>query len=173
MGLTMIAVANLYFTQITPNTPYSSYWTVLVLSGMGYGLTISPLAAVVMSSVSSAQGGVASAILNTTTRIGGVLGISLQGTILSQRLADQLRRSLSAFNLSPQLQDQLISKALHQGAEITTPLPSQLDLATWQQTFDHAFVYGLRANVLLASVLLLVAIGLILVFLPSNFKKHS
>lgn len=173
MGLTIVAVVSFGFTGISADTAYSSFWGQLMLAGFGGGLTISPLTAAAMSCVASTQAGITSALLNTSTRIGGVLGIALQGSILSQRLAADLRRSLADFNLSPTVQDGLISQALHQGIEITTPLPPQLSSADWQQAFSNAFVSGLQANVLLASVLLLAGVGLILIFVPSKLKSRS
>lgn len=173
IGLTVVAVINFSFTQIGADTAYSSFWGQLVLAGFGGGLTISPLTAAAMSCVPTTKVGVASAILNSSVRIGGVLGIALQGSILSQRLAADLRRSLAAFDLSPQLQEQLIAKALHQGINTTTTLPPELSAVAWQQAFGNAFVAGLRTNVFLASALLLVGVGLILAFLPSNLKSRS
>ena len=168
IGLILVAVATLSFVQIGVDTEYGDFWGKLMFSGFGGGLTICSLVAVAMSAAPATKAGVASALLNTSTRIGGVLGIALQGTILTQRLTTQLERSLSKWNLPSRVQEQLIAEALRY--EPITNLPTSLSPLAWQQAFGEAFVSGLHATVLLASFLLLVGAVLVFVFIPPSLK---
>jgi MFS transporter, DHA2 family, methylenomycin A resistance protein len=176
VGLILAGVTTLSLTRISVNTEYGSIVWQLVLSGFGGGLTIPPLAAAAMSSVPSAQTGIASAIINTTNRLGGVLGIAIQGTILKQWLASDLGRSLSAWDIPSTLQDTIIADALRGGTTVPNDLPASITPFAFHQAFSHAFVSGLHTVVLTASFALLFGALLILIFVPPNFnqlKKNS
>ncbi len=172
-GLMLASVATFSFIRIGANTEYGVMWAGLVLSGFGGGLTLAPLATVALSSVLPTQVGIASALLNVTTRFGGVLGIALQGKILSQRLTLDLTRSLSDWNLPSTLQERLIAAALHGGSKVPNALPLSISPSVWHQAFSQAFVSGLHAAILIASVVLLVGAFLILVFVPPMLKERS
>lgn len=169
-GLTLASVATFSFIRIGADTAYGAIWGGLVLSGLGAGVTLAPLATVALNSVLPTQAGIASALLNITTRLGGVLGIAIQGKILSQQLSDSLARSLSEWNLPSNLQERLIAAALHGGTKVPRDLPVGISSAVWHQAFSQAFVSGLRATVVIASAVLLVGSLLILAFVPSSLK---
>jgi MFS transporter, DHA2 family, methylenomycin A resistance protein len=166
-GLIGAGIATLSFIQINPDTEYSAIWGKLLLSGFGGGLTLSPLAAAAMSSVSSAQSGIAAALLNTSTRLGSVLGITIQGNILEWRLTSHLTDSLMTWNLPSTVRDQIIAQALQNVAEISGDLPSNISLPALQQVIRQSFVSGVHATVMTASLCLLTGAALILIFVPS------
>ncbi|MBE9037437.1 MFS transporter [aff. Roholtiella sp. LEGE 12411] len=172
-GLILASIATLLFTQINADTEYAKILWSLMLSGFGSGLTLPPLTAAALNSAPSSKAGIASALLNMSTRIGGVLGIAIQGTILTQWLTLDLKRSLMSWNLPYNLQERLIADALHGGAKVPSDLPTNISLLAWHQAFGNAFVSGLHAAVLVASVALLVGAILILVFVPSTFNQSS
>ncbi|MFN6568081.1 MFS transporter [Dendronalium sp. ChiSLP03b] len=163
-GLIVASLATFSFIRISSNTEYAAIWWNLVLCGFGSGLTIAPLTAAAMSSAPRAQAGIASAVLNTSARLGGVLGISLQGTIFTQRLASDLKRSLSAWNLPSNLQDTVITYALHGGTQFPINLPASITPSALHQIMSNAFISGLHAVVLVASFALLAGAFLILAF---------
>ncbi|MEO0924529.1 MAG: MFS transporter [Cyanobacteria bacterium J06643_13] len=169
-GLTLASVATFSFIRIGVDTAYGAMWGGLVLSGLGAGITLAPLATVALNSVLPTQAGIASALLNITTRLGGVLGIAIQGKILSQQLSDRLARSLSEWNLTADLQERLTAAALHGGTTVPRDLPVGISSAVWHQAFSQAFVSGLHATVVIASVALLAGALLMLAFVPSSFK---
>lgn len=166
IGLIIGSVAASSFLQLNADTEYGAIWGNLLLSGLGGGLSISPLAAAAMASAPSTHAGIASAVLNISNRLGGVLGIALQGTILAQQLAARLARSLMEWNLNPTTRSQLITNALHNSDRIGDLLPANIPISAWQQAFNHAFVSGLHATFLVATLLLLAGAALILVFIP-------
>lgn len=172
-GLIVAGVTTLSFTQIDADTEYGAILWKLVFSGFGAGLALAPLSAAAMSSAPPSKTGIASAVLNTSTRLGGVLGIAIQGTILTQWLASDLRRSFWAWGLPSNLQDRLIADALHGSAKVPTNLPVSIPASVWHQAYNNAFVSGLHATVVVASFALLAGASLILVFVPSTFKKRS
>ncbi|ARV62852.1 hypothetical protein BZZ01_04685 [Nostocales cyanobacterium HT-58-2] len=170
-GMIVAGVITLSFLRVNANTEYASVLWMLMISGFGGGLTLAPITAAAMSSVSSDQTGIASAVLTTSNRFGGVLGIALQGTILKQWLASDLTRSLSTWNLPSHLQNQLIAEVLQNGAKVPINLPANIAPLALRQAINSAFVSGLHAVVLVASTALLVGALLIVVFVRSNFKQ--
>ncbi|NDJ22068.1 DHA2 family efflux MFS transporter permease subunit [Nostoc sp. B(2019)] len=170
-GLILASIATFLFIQINVDTEYGAILLSLVLSGFGCGLTLAPLVTVALNSAPSSKAGIASAVLNMSTRLGGVLGIAIQGTILTQWLTSDLKRSLMSWNLPSNLQEQLIADALHGGAKVPTDLPTNISLLTWNQAFGNAFVSGLHAAIIVASIALFVGAILIMVFVPSTFNQ--
>lgn len=170
-GLIMAGVTTLSFTQINADAEYKVILWRLVISSFGAGLTLPSLVSAGMSSALSTQTGIASAVLNTSNRLGGVLGISIQGTILAQCLASDLRRSLSAWGLPSNLQDRLIADVLRGGVKVPSDLPINISTQAMHQAISNAFVSGLHATVIVASVALLGGAFLILVFVPPTFNQ--
>ncbi|WP_375501528.1 MFS transporter [uncultured Nostoc sp.] len=172
-GLTLASLATFSFIRISANTEDEAIVWSLILSGFGAGLTLAPLSAAAMNSAPPSKAGIASAVLNISTRLGGVLGIAIQGTILRQWLTSDLKRSLSAWGLPSDMQEQLLPNALHAGAKVPSALPASISGLAWQQAISHAFVSGLHAVVLVASFILLAGALLILAFVRSTFGSVS
>lgn len=166
-GLILAGAATLSFVHIRPDAEYSQIAWKLMLSGFGGGLTLSPLASAAMAVTPASQAGITAAILNTTTRLGGVLGIALQGTLLTQQLASMLSQKLSAWELSPELQDKIVAKALHNMtevdlAEVTQSLPTNIPAEALQHAIQISFVSGLHLAAMVGGLVLLVGAALIL-----------
>lgn len=170
-GLIVAGVSTLCFISINADTEYGTILWKLVLAGFGGGLTLTPIAASAMSSAPSSQGGIASATLNVSNRLGGILGIALQGTIFTHWLTSNLRRSLMAWGIPSKLQEQIITDALQSGGKVSSHLPNHISPLTFHEVFSHAFVSGLHTAVLVASSLLLAGALLILVFTPSRLGR--
>ena len=79
------------------------YWTdvlpgVLVF-GFGLALTVAPLTAAVLGGVSEEHAGVASAVNNTTARVGGLLAIAAVGAIVAAQFSSSLDANLAGVPL--------------------------------------------------------------------------
>ncbi len=171
-GLTLASVMIFSFIQTSADTEYGTLLWKLVLSGFGAGLAVSPLTAVAMSSAPSTQAGIASAVLNTSTCLGLVLGVALQGSIFKQRLASDLARSLSAWHLPSNIQNELIAEVLSGNVKVSNHLPANISLLAFHQATHHAFVSGLHAVILVAGLALLTGALLILVFAQPTSKRR-
>jgi EmrB/QacA subfamily drug resistance transporter len=172
-GLAMASVAAFSFTRISVNTEYGAMFGSLILSGFGTGLAFSPLLAAAMSATPPSKAGIASAVLNVSNRLGGILGIALQGTILTHWLTSDLRSSLSAWNLPSNLQERLIGNALHGGIEVSSDLPVGISPSVWHQAFGQAFISGVDVAVSIASIALLAGAFLVLAFVQPTFKQAA
>ena len=129
-------------------------------------------AAAAMNYVPPTQEGIASAVFNISIHLGGVLGIALQITVFAERLAADLARSLSAWNLPPIVQTQLIVEALHGGA-IASQLPANISPLAFGQAFDQAFLVGLHTTVIIASVALLAGALLLVLIKPTPIRGEG
>ena len=170
-GLLLEAVATFSFTTVNTDTEYGSIMWKLVLCGFGGGVALAPLAAVTMSYAPPTQAGIASGVHNTSNRLGGVWGIAVQGTILTQQLTSSLKRSLSGWDIPSNFQERLIADALHGGAKVSGDLPPNISVLALHQAIGNAFVSGLHAVVIVASIALLAGALLILAFVPPTSKK--
>jgi EmrB/QacA subfamily drug resistance transporter len=172
-GLILAGVATSLLLRISSDTGYEDIWWNFVLAGFGGGLTLAPLTAAAMNTVPLVQAGIASAILSTSNRIGGVFGVALQGTILTQQLVSDLRQSLMTCNLPSIVQDQIIADAVHSGFTTPKNLPICIKPLVNHQAISKAFVSGLHAAVFVASVALLAGAFIALVYVRQLAGRQS
>lgn len=158
-GFLIAGLGVLSLAQIQPNTPYGDMLWQLMLVGFGIGFTLSPLTAVGMDSAPTAHSGIAAALLNTSTRLGGALGIAVQGSVLAQGLGHHLARSLAAWGLSSTAQQAIVAEALGHGAtrpdRLAGYLPPTISIETLEQTIHRAFVSGMHSVMWVAAIALL------------------
>lgn len=173
VGLVLAGIATLSFLRISADTEYRAIASNLVISGFGAGLALAPLTAAAMSTVVSSQVGIASAILSTSNRLGGVLGVALQGTIFSQQLRENLGRSLTSWDFPAKLQEQIIVNALHGSSKVPSNLPANISPIALQQATNEAFVSGLHAVVLVGAIALLLGALLVMTFVAPNFNQAA
>ena len=172
-GLVMASIATLALTRISVNTEYGEIIWYLVLSGFGGGLTVAPLTSGAMNSVLPIQEGIASAISSIGIQFGGIAGIAIQGTILSQRLDSLLRQSLSEWQIPSSLQDKIAAQPLNYLTQNPQDIPSTVSTLALREEIKSGFVLGLHATLFLAFFALLLGIVLMLVLLPSKLKQRS
>jgi EmrB/QacA subfamily drug resistance transporter len=172
-GLMLNCIAVFSFISVGVDTEYGDFLWKFILAGFSSGLILSPLTAAMMGSTPSAKAGIASAILSVTARFGGILGIALQGKILSQSITSDLARSLSAWNLPSSIQERLITNALRGETKVPSELLVSISPSVWHQAFSQAFISGVHAAVLIASVALLTGALLVLAFVPPMLKRRS
>jgi predicted MFS family arabinose efflux permease len=125
LGMLLIAGAFLGFAGVRADTPYSHYWWLLTIMGIGLGLVMSPMTTAVMSTVPQARAGMASATLNTTRQVGGVFGIAVIGAIVTTSYTAKFTAAINALHLSPAVTAAVLQMAQQRG----TPDPSQLAAA--------------------------------------------
>jgi EmrB/QacA subfamily drug resistance transporter len=81
-GLALATLGLLWFTTLTPDSPYLTHVMLPeLLVSFGMGLTFVPMNSTALIGVRSEHAGVASALVNTTQQIGGALGTALLNTI--------------------------------------------------------------------------------------------
>jgi len=96
VGPLVVATGFLLLTSIEPDVDL--LWQVLpgvLLFGLGMAITVAPLTSAVLGAVEPARSGIASAVNNAVSRVAGLIGVALLGTIAGTRVDDVwLERSL-------------------------------------------------------------------------------
>jgi DHA2 family methylenomycin A resistance protein-like MFS transporter len=85
VGLALAGLGLLTMAGVHESTAYAGVWWRLAITGVGFGLTMSPLTGAAISSVPPQEGGLASGISSTTRQIGAVFGVAVLGAIVRTR----------------------------------------------------------------------------------------
>jgi EmrB/QacA subfamily drug resistance transporter len=90
-GTTMAALGLAWLGQITPESSFSAdLLGPFLLSGIGMGLSITPVAVAATAGVSREEAGLASGLLNTSRQIGISVGLAVLATVAADRSAELL-----------------------------------------------------------------------------------
>jgi len=127
-ALTGIGLLLLSFVKQTDGP--SDYWTTffpgIFVLGFGMSLTVAPLTAAVMGSVSDHFSGTASGVNNAMTRISGVFANAIFGALAVLFFTSTLTKQLDQIALHPQQKEQVIKQAADLGdAKVPALIPSQ------------------------------------------------
>ena len=90
-GMAFMVVGLILFARLGLNTTYASLLPGFMLFGAGAGLMNVPLTNAVMQAVPQSRAGVASALLNASREVAGLLGVTVIGAVLSSRQNAALR----------------------------------------------------------------------------------
>ena len=85
IGMVLLGVQLLYFSQLTTT---SDFWNLLpgfILGGVGMAMAMTPTAAAATRAVPVNKAGVGSAVLNAMRQVGGSVGIALMGAIVASQ----------------------------------------------------------------------------------------
>jgi EmrB/QacA subfamily drug resistance transporter len=75
-GMALVALSLLLESRITDTSGYGTLLPAFLVGGVGMGMTMSPMTALVMGSVDRSKAGAASGVLSMTRMIGGVFGVA-------------------------------------------------------------------------------------------------
>jgi EmrB/QacA subfamily drug resistance transporter len=96
LGMLIMAVGLALFGRLGAGASFASLMPGFLLFGAGAGLMQVPLTSAVLHSMPPARSGVASAILNASREVAGLLGITLIGAVLRSQQGAALRAGHSA-----------------------------------------------------------------------------
>jgi EmrB/QacA subfamily drug resistance transporter len=155
IGMLLCGAGILGFTTVQATTPYSHYWWILAIVGVGTGLVMSPMTSAVMSTVPVARVGMASATLNTTRQVGGVFGIAVLGAVLTNVFASRLETALGAMNLPAAAAAKILEAARQGKGQGDIPSVPGLDAAAIHSAIGNSFTTGLHTALWIAGPILL------------------
>jgi EmrB/QacA subfamily drug resistance transporter len=95
VGMVLLAVQLVYFSQLGPDASYLELLPAMLIGGVGMSLTMTPSAAAATRSIPVEKAGVGSAVLNAFRQVGGSVGIALIGAIMAAEAGG--RRTVDAF----------------------------------------------------------------------------
>jgi MFS transporter, DHA2 family, methylenomycin A resistance protein len=165
VGMVLLGAGLLLFTGVQPSTPFSGFWWMLAIVGVGNGLVMSPITTAIMSSVPLSRAGMASATSNTTRQVGGVFGIALLGSIVTHRFTDRLAAGLKPLNLPAEVNEKILAIAQQgRGAGAAAAMPGVNNEAI-HTLINNSFTSGLHLALWVAGIVLLVGavVGAVLV----------
>ena len=91
MGMTLLTVGLLYFTQVSVGGSYvGDLLPGFLLIGAGLGFSFVPISIAALAGVQSSEAGLASGLFNTSQQIGGALGIAVLSTIATTTTSDEV-----------------------------------------------------------------------------------
>ena len=89
IGMTLVAMSLFLESRITDTSGYLTLLPAFLVGGVGMGMTMSPMTALVMGSVDRAKAGAASGVLSMTRMIGGVFGVAALTALFDHLSATQ------------------------------------------------------------------------------------
>jgi EmrB/QacA subfamily drug resistance transporter len=95
IGMAVMTVGLLLFVRLGAGATFAGLLPGFVLFGLGAGLMNVPLTNEVLDSAPAAQAGVASALLNASREVAGLLGVTVIGAVLSASRGSALRGGAS------------------------------------------------------------------------------
>jgi EmrB/QacA subfamily drug resistance transporter len=149
-------------SRLGPTSGYNHLWPFLVLVGLGVGPVQTGASRAVVGGAPPGNAGVAAGLYSTATQVGGLLGLSVLGTVMVDRVTSVLPATLAGAGVPTALARQLQGRAaaIAQGV---VPAPGNLPPSTAHAVTKGAyaaFASGLDLAMLLAALLVL-TVGLI------------
>lgn len=174
LGMSLTGISLISFTLVDINTPYTQWWWMMLLIGIGIGCTMAPMTAAAMGTVPESRAGMASAVLSTNRESGGLFGIALLGAVVSGQFQMNLEKQLSALNVPEKMQEKIVSLALR-GTKETSGVLEDSNPTLLKQTIGEAFVESMHTGLMIGGTLLIAGalIALIFVRQPAVSAKQT
>ena len=152
-GTAIMAVGILLITRQTSlDTTVASLAPALVVTGIGMGMTFSPMTAAAMRDVPPRVAGSASGVLNTSRNIGQVLGIAILGSVLQTRMRTHTADGLAPMGLDRENASRIADLASQNlFNEIVALVPAE-QIGALMLVIKEAFVESLHNTFLVGAV---------------------
>ena len=159
LGMAFTAIAMFGLSRIGVDASYNAIWPWFLLIGLAFGMVIVAGTEAIVGNAPAHLAGVAGGLQQTASQIGGVLGTSVLGTVLSTRVGNVLVDKLTGAGL-PQPQAQQLTSAKDYISQGVAPVPkgasSQVAQAITNGSHE-AFMSGFQTSMVVASIVALVA----------------
>jgi EmrB/QacA subfamily drug resistance transporter len=169
LGPILAGTGLLLLSRVGVGTKFTLMIPVLMMMGIGMGLTMTPMTAAVMNAVGAPRAGLGSAMTNTSREVGGVFGIALLGTLLTTKLSSVLTGKLASIGVPAAQRLAIVGSAGHgtlNPAVLRGLSPQQA--AAVRAAFADAFMKGLHLAFLLAAIFVLAGSVVASRFIPSG-----
>jgi EmrB/QacA subfamily drug resistance transporter len=152
-GLTAVAVALVLLTNLSAQSGYGALWPAFMLLGAGIGLVLTASSDAIVGNASVDDAGVAGGLQSTAVQLGGVLGTTILGSVLSSRVGSTLTGELTGAGVPAPVAAQLSAGRELVAQGVTPPVPGAPAalahaIATGSQ---NAFMAGLHTSVMVAA----------------------
>jgi MFS family permease len=152
-GTAIMALGILFIIrQTSTTTTVLSLAPALIVTGIGMGMTFSPMTAAAMRDVPPRVAGSASGVLNTTRNIGQVLGIAILGSVLQTRMGTHTEKALPPLGLDSATADQVTELASqNQFQQIFGIIPTE-QIGAVTEILKESFVLALHNTFLVGAI---------------------
>ena len=116
----------------------------VLLLGVGITLTVAPLTSFLMSSVVASRRGVASAVNNSVSRLGGLISVSIVALAMSHTFNLEFGRQMQSSGLPAEMQHMLVHS---EGLMLSLPIPQQFGSSQalrGEEIVERSFVTAYR-----------------------------
>ena len=175
---TLISAAGIFLmSDLTGVATWIDLLLPLVVSGIGIGMVMAPVTTVIMASTPVQQSGMGAGILSTTRQIGTVMGLSVLGAVLQNRLVSNITQALSQMPQIPaairdQITQKLASGKLSMGNMSISGNLSNAVSGQIGDLFKTQFALSLKTAMLVGMVVVLIGTVASL-FISSHIKKSQ
>ncbi|MCO5991864.1 MFS transporter [Actinoallomurus sp. WRP9H-5] len=159
IGMVLTAGALFGLSRIGVDASYNTIWPWFIMMGMAFGFILTAGTEAIVANAPAHLAGVAGGLQQTAFQVGGVLGTSVLGTILSSRVGNVLVDRLTGAGLPAPAAHQLTT-AKDYIAQGVAPVPHGAPgpVAKAITTGSHlAFMDGFQTSMTVAAVVALVA----------------
>ena len=152
-GTAIMAIGILFITyQVSTETTIASLAPALIVTGIGMGMTFSPMTAAAMRDVPPRVAGSASGVLNTTRNIGQVLGIAILGSVLQTRMGTHTADGLAPLGLDKATSDKVVELASQNQFEQIIPLVPANQIGALMDILKEAFVQSIHNTFVVGAI---------------------
>jgi predicted MFS family arabinose efflux permease len=152
-GLAAVATALLSMTFLHVDSGYQALWPAFVLLGAGIGLVLTASSDAIVGNAGVDDAGVAGGLQSTAVQLGGVLGTTILGSVLSSRVGSVLVGDLTNAGAPGPIAAKLSAakELVAQGVAPTIPgMPNPLSIAVANGSHS-AFMFGLHTSMIVAA----------------------
>ncbi|GGM56705.1 MFS transporter [Longimycelium tulufanense] len=173
-GMLVLAVGLFGLSRLSADTGLADYVPSALLCGLGAGVALVAGTEAIVGTAPTTMAGLASAVQQVATQLGGVCGIAVLSGVMSWRVADVLPERLRDFAVPDVLGGPTMGAA-SSIAQGTVPIPPGTATAVASQVVEaghSAFLSGLTACLLVAAATIMLA-GLIAATLPPSRRPAA
>jgi len=138
----------------------------MCIMSSGMGLTMAPATESVMGALPPSKAGVGSAVNDATRYVGGSLGVAVIGSILSASYRPAIGRTLAPFHLSASGMA-TARDSIGGAVQVASTLPGRL-AGQAIETARAQFVHAMRPSLLFSAAVAIVALVVVVAFLPAR-----
>jgi EmrB/QacA subfamily drug resistance transporter len=164
IGLALNAASLLLFTRVQVGTSYADIWPLLMLSGLGMAMVMSPMTAAVMSTVPPQRAGMASATTSASREIGGVFGIALLGSIVTHIFTRDVDRVVAGLGLPPAVKAAIMEQVSRGAGQTGGTFGAEAGSSQLVSALKTSFVSGMHVALIVAAGVLLIGAVVAAVF---------
>jgi EmrB/QacA subfamily drug resistance transporter len=171
LGLAAVAVALFSLAFLRTDSGYQALWPGFVLLGAGIGFVLTASSEAIMGNAGDDDAGVAGGLQSTAIQLGGVLGTTILGSVLSSRVGAVLVDRLTGAGIpAPVAVKMSAAKELvAQGFSPVVPgMPAPMAHAVAQGSHG-AFMVGLHASMVVAAAA--AAVGAVLAMFVGSDRE--